>query len=189
MVDEPSTAQPSGAEPSGAQPSGAEPSGAERIQRALTAHNAPDLLYGAVVAGSVLAISSAHAPSSGHVALITAVVTAIYWLAHVYVEAIGNRFQDSAGSMVGRVLGSMRESVEVLFGCVPPIAVFSVAKVLGADISTAALIALWFTVGLLLAAGAGAAYLAGVRGWPLVLESAISGLFGVLVILLKYLLH
>ncbi len=188
-MDEPSTAQPSGAEPSGSEPSGAEPSSSERIQRVLTDHNAPDLLYGAVVAGSVLAISSAHAPTSGHVALVTIAVTAIYWLAHVYVDAVGNRFRDRDRTMFGRVGESMRDSVEVLVGCVPPIAVFAVAKFLGADISTAALIALWFTVALLLVAGAGAAYLAGVRGWPLVLESSISGLFGVFVILLKYLLH
>jgi hypothetical protein len=48
---------------------------------------------------------------------------------------------------------------------------------------------LWFTVGLLLVAGAGAAYLAGVRGRALVLESLIAGGLGILVVLLKYLLH
>jgi hypothetical protein len=159
------------------------------VKRVLTDHNAPDLLYGAVVAGSVFAISSAHAPSSGHVAVVTIVVTAIYWLAHVYVDAVGNRFRDSDRTMFGRVVESMRDSFEVLVGCVPPIAVFGLARLFGADISMAALIALWFTVAVLVVAGAGAAYLAGVRGWPLVLESAISGLFGVLVILLKYLLH
>jgi hypothetical protein len=42
---------------------------------------------------------------------------------------------------------------------------------------------------ILVAAGAGAGYLAGVRGWPLILESAVSGAFGVLVIVLKYFLH
>ncbi len=166
-----------------------DPSGSERVQRVLTAHNAPDLLYGAVVAGSVLAISSAHAPSSGRVALVTVGVTVIYWLAHVYVDAIGNRFRDRDRHMGARIVESMRDSVEVLVGCVPPIVVFIVAKFLGADIATAALIALWFTVALLVVAGAASAYLAGVRGWPLVLESSISGFFGVLVIMLKYLVH
>jgi hypothetical protein len=54
------------------------------VKRVLTDHNAPDLLYGAVVAGSVLAISSAHAPSSGHVAFVTIVVTAIFSVAIYY---------------------------------------------------------------------------------------------------------
>ena len=66
---------------------------------------------------------------------------------------------------------------------------FGVGKLFAADVEHAAFIALWFTAALLVVAGAGSAYLAGVRGWPLVLESTISGLFGVLVVGLKYLLH
>ncbi|HET9649145.1 MAG TPA: hypothetical protein VFP34_13085 [Microlunatus sp.] len=164
-------------------------SGTERAHRLLRSHDAPDLLYGAVVAGSVLAVSSAHAPSSTPVALATIGVTLIYWLAHVYVDAVGNRYRDQGRSMVSRVAESMRDSREVLVGCIPPIAIFLIAKLFGADTSTAALVALWFTAILLVAAGAGAAYLAGVRGLPLVIESAISGMFGLLVVGLKFLLH
>ena len=155
----------------------------------MRAHNAPDLLYGAIVAGSVLAVSSAHAENSARVGVATAVVTAIYWLAHVYVEAIGGGFRDHENPMPRRVVESMRDSIELLAGAIPPIVVFLLAKVLGADVQTAALVALWFTVALLVVAGFGAAYLAGVRGWPLLLESLIAGSFGVLVILLKFLLH
>jgi hypothetical protein len=155
----------------------------------LRAHNAPDLLYGAIVAGSVLAVSSSHAEDSARVAAATAVVTAIYWLAHVYVEAIGGGFRDHGKPMRRRVVESMRDSIELLAGAMPPIVVFLLAKLLGADVQTAALTALWFTVALLVAAGFGAAYLAGVRGWPLLVESLVAGSFGVLVILLKFLLH
>lgn len=88
-----------------------------------------------------------------------------------------------------RIVNAMRESRELLAGALPPIAVFLGARLLGADVQTAAQVALWFTVGLLVLAGAGAAYLAGVRGRMLVAESLIAGGFGLLVILLKYLLH
>jgi hypothetical protein len=164
-------------------------SGTERAHRLVNAHNAPDLLYGAIVAGSVLAVSSAHVPESAHVALAASLVTAIYWLAHVYVEAVGNRFRDREHAIHSRLLLSMRESIEVLFGSVPPILVFLLARAFGADVSHAAQIALWFTVVLLIVAGASAAYLAGARGLALVLEAMVAGAFGVLVILLKYLLH
>lgn len=163
--------------------------GHERVGRLLRAHNAPDLLYGAIVAGSVLAVSSSHAEESARVAVATALVTAIYWLAHVYVEAIGGGFSEQGRPMTRRIAESMRDSVEVLAGAVPPIVVFLLAKLLGADVQTAALTALWFTVALLVVAGFGGAYLAGVRGWPLVVEALIAGSFGVLVILLKFLLH
>jgi hypothetical protein len=163
--------------------------GDHRVGRLLRAHNAPDLMYGAIVAGSVLAVSSSHADESAHVAAATALVTAIYWLAHVYVDAIGGGFRDQGNSMPRRIVLAMRESIELLVGAVPPVLVFLLAKLLGADVQTAALAALWFTVALLAVAGFGAAYLAGVRGWPLVVESLVAGSFGVLVILLKFLLH
>lgn len=164
-------------------------SGSQRVRGVLLNHNAPDLLYGAIVAGSVLAVSSAHAEDSAHVAAATALVTAIYWLAHVYVEAIGGRFRDNDLPMHRRIGQAMHHSLELLVGALPPILVFLGARFLGADVQTAAQIALWITVAMLLVAGAGAAYLAGVRGWALVVESLIAGSFGLLVILLKYLLH
>ena len=155
----------------------------------LLAHDAPDLLYGAIVAGSVLAVSSAHAEDTAHVAVATALVTAIYWLAHVYVDAIGGRFRDNDRPMHRRIVDAMRDTTELLIGAVPPILIFLLARLLGADVQAAAQAALWFTVVMLLVAGAGAAYLAGVRGVTLVVESLIAGSFGLLVILLKYLLH
>jgi hypothetical protein len=161
----------------------------ERVRRVLLAHDAPDLLYGAIVAGSVLAVSSAHAEDTAHVAVATALVTAIYWLAHVYVDAIGGRFRDNDRPMHRRIVDAMRDATELLIGAVPPILVFLLARVLGADVQGAAQAALWFTVVMLLVAGAGAAYLAGVRGVTLVVESLIAGSLGLLVILLKYLLH
>jgi hypothetical protein len=163
--------------------------GVDRAHRLIRAHNAPDLLYGAVVAASVLAVSSVHVEVDAHVALAAGIVTVIYWLTHVYVEAIGNRFADGHSSMWRRVVEAMQDSAEVLMGALPPIAIFTLARLVTHDVERAAEIALWSTVVLLVVAGGGAAFLAGVRGWKLVAEAAVAGCFGVLVILLKYLLH
>jgi hypothetical protein len=84
---------------------------------------------------------------------------------------------------------AVRTNTEVLVGSVPPIGVFWVARLLGAEVTVGAEIALWFTVALLACAGAAAAYLAGVRGLKLLLETLIAGGFGVVVIFLKYALH
>lgn len=119
----------------------------------------------------------------------TALVTSIYWLAHVYVEAIGGRFTEVEAPIHRRIGAAMKEAVEVLIGAVPPILVFLLARFVGADVQQSAQVALWTTVGLLIFAGAAAAYVAGLRGWPLVLDSLVAGCFGLLVIALKYLLH
>ncbi len=149
----------------------------------------PELLYGAVVTGSILAVSSLHGSSADHVALASGGVAIVYWLAHVYVDAVGGRFHDVEHSLHSRIGVAVRTNTEVLVGSLPPIAVFLLARLAGAEVIVAAEIALWFTVGLLACAGAAAAYLAGVRGWRLLLETLVAGGFGVVVIVLKYALH
>lgn len=162
---------------------------AQQARRRLMARRIPDLLYGGVVAGSVLAISSIHAPGGEHVALATAGVTVVYWLAHVYVEAVGGRFEDQENATHVRLATAVKDNVEVLIGAVPPIVVFLLARLLGLDVRGAAWVALWFTFAMLTFAGALAAYLAGARRWALVAEASLAGVFGLLVILLKYALH
>ena len=103
----------------------------------ILAHNASDLLHGAIVAGSVLAVSSAHAEGTTHVAVATGLVTAIYWLAHVYVDAI---VAGSATTTVPCTYGSsmLHGAMEVLVGALPPILIFLPARLLGADVQAAA---------------------------------------------------
>lgn len=159
------------------------------VRRHLALSHAPEMLYGAVVTASVLAVASVHAPPDDRVVVATLVVAVVYWLAHVYVEAVGGRFVDADHSTGSRVLHALDDNWAVLLGSVPPVVVLVVARALGLDGETAAWTALWFTVLLLLGAGGVAAWRAGVRGWALVGETAVAGTFGLLVVLLKYLLH
>jgi len=159
------------------------------LRRHVHARAAPELLYGAVVTGSVLAVSAAHAETADRVAIGAAGVALIYWLAHVYVDAIGGRFADAEHTMNQRLVEALRTNTGVLVGSIPPILVFVLARLVGFDVVTASFVALWFTVVLLAAAGAYAASRAGARGWALALETATAAGFGLVVILLKYLLH
>ena len=149
----------------------------------------PDLLYGGVVAGSILAVSSVHASESQHVALAVAGTAVVYWLAHVYVEAVGGRFTDRDHATHHRLLDAMRDNTEILLGQLPPVLVFLLCRLLGADIQTSALIALVFITIMLAVTGAVAGYLAGARGWPLIGETALAGAMGLVVIAFKFMLH
>jgi hypothetical protein len=162
---------------------------ARESRRLVLARKMPELLYGAVVSSSILAISSLHGPTTEHVAIATLAVTVTYWLAHVYVDAIGGRFEDAEHSTHSRVGHALRENTEILIGALPPILIFLLGQLLGFSVSGAAWIALWFTVALLTGAGAYAAHLAGVRGSALLIETLVGGLFGLIVIALKYFLH
>ena len=159
------------------------------MRRRLLASRIPDLLYGSVVAGSMLAVASIHAPSSEYVAVAVAVVAVVFWLAHVYVEAVGGRFEDHEHAIHVRLVPAARDNIELLLGAAPPLVIFLLCRLLGSDVPTAAWIALWCTTALLAAAGGLAGYLAGARGWALAGETALAGGMGLLVIGLKYLLH
>jgi len=149
----------------------------------------PEMRYGAVVAASVLAVVSVHAPPGDRVVVVTVVVALVYWLAHVYVDAVGGRFVDREHSTGVRVLHALNDNWAVLVGAAPPILVLLLARALGADGETAAWWALWVTGALLVAVGGAAAWRGGARGWALVGEVLVGGCFGVLVVALKYALH
>ncbi|WP_159794268.1 hypothetical protein [Puerhibacterium puerhi] len=157
--------------------------------RRLALPHVPEMLYGAVVTASVLAVFSAHAPETAGVVVATAAVAVVYWLAHVYVDAVGGRFVDPAHPTHVRLATSLAQNWSVLIGSAPPILVLLLARALGAGAQTAAWVALWFTIAMLVAAGGAAAYRAGARGGALVAEALVAGAFGVLVVLLKYALH
>ncbi|WP_029288303.1 hypothetical protein [Cellulomonas sp. HZM] len=159
------------------------------VARQVSPHSASELLYGAIVTASVLAVSSLHPGPGGHVVLAAGVVTLVYWLAHVYVDAVGGRFLDPEHSTTRRLGHALRSNWGVLLGGVPPIVVYVVARLLGASVPGAAWVAMWFTVGLLMTAGGFAAYRAGRRGFALVSEIAVCGCFGLAVIAMKYALH
>ncbi|RXR27097.1 hypothetical protein EQW78_01835 [Oerskovia turbata] len=148
-----------------------------------------DFLYGAVVSGFMLAVSSTHSASDDFVILAVAGVLVGYWAAHVYVSAIGGRFRDSDHTIAERLRLAASEEVWVLIGGVPALAVFLVGRVFGLGVTDSALIALWFTVLMLGVVGHLAAHRAGVRGWALTVETAVAAGFGLLIIGLKTLLH
>ncbi|HZA31510.1 MAG TPA: hypothetical protein VE462_08345 [Propionibacteriaceae bacterium] len=170
-------------------PSAASEGATEELQRVQRAEKVSELLYGAVVSASILAISSLHGPTSERVALATLGGCITYWLAHVYVDAIGGRFRDPEHSAHARLRKALIGNTEILVGSLPPIIVFVLGQLLGLGISGSAWLALWFTVAMLTGTAAYAAHLAGVRGVDLAVETLAAGVLGLLVIGLKYVLH
>lgn len=148
-----------------------------------------EFLYGALVSGSILAVSSAHAEDSTSVLFATGLVNITYWLAHVYVDAVGGRFRDHQHSTGWRLAHALRNNTGVIVGSLPPMIVFAVCRLFGLDLPTSAWTALWFTVALLGGVGFYAAHRAGARRWALAGETAIAVGFGMVIILLKIVLH
>jgi hypothetical protein len=147
------------------------------------------LLYGALIAASVLATASAHAGSFEHIAVATTMVLAVYWLAHVYIEAQSLQLAGDERHFLRRLAHTAATESSVVKGGVPAIAVFVLTDRLGLSSTDAATVAVYFSILVLGCAGYLTAHQAGRRGLPLLVDAAAAGLFGVLVIVMKALLH
>jgi len=159
-----------------------------RVGRFLHSKGPAEVLYGALVSSVVLAATSAGAQTGELVALATAMVSVTYWLAHVYADAIGGRFEDTDHSTHHRLRHALKNNTGVLLGSLPVLVVFIIGRLIGLDVQDSAFLSLWFTVAMLAAVAAFAAHRAGVRGAALLGETALAGAFGLLVILLKLIL-
>lgn len=147
------------------------------------------LLYGAIVSASVLASVSAHAEDYDTVVLTTAGVLGIYWLAHVYIAAQSLHIAGDQRHVLHLTLVAAGHESSVLKGGVPAIAVYTVAVLLGLGKPTAALAAVWFSVALLIGVGYLAAHRSGRTGGAALVDAGVAGLFGLVVVLGKTLLH
>jgi len=161
-----------------------------RVAAELRAADDPaGLLYGALIAASVLATASAHTDDFTHVAFATCFVLGVYWLAHVYIEAQSLQLAgDSRGFPRRLAHMAVRES-SVIKGGLPATAVYILVDALGASTKTAAAVAVYFSVAVLLYVGYLTARRAGRHGWASAADAAVGGAFGLLVILAKTLLH
>lgn len=159
-----------------------------RVGRFLHSKGPAEMLYGALVSSVVLAATSAGAKTGELVALATAMVSVTYWLAHVYADAVGGRFEDTDHSTHHRLRHALKNNTGVLLGSLPVLVVFILGRVLGMTVANSAFLALWFTVAMLAGVAAFAAHRAGVRGAALLGETALAAGFGLLVIALKLIL-
>ncbi|ERK73601.1 hypothetical protein [Leifsonia aquatica] len=166
-----------------------------RVQRALWRHwGTPAAIYGTIVYASVVAASSLehdHPDSALRILAFSLISIVVFWLAHVYSTALG--FHGDAAHVRDRLRDSLRhamaESAGMLEAAVIPSVPLLLATLGVLDAETAVTIALWLAV-LMLALLGYLVFL--VRGRPVgicLLGAVITGLFGVVVILLKIALH
>lgn len=162
---------------------------AQRVHRVVGTPDPAGLLYGALVAASVLATASLHSPAFTRVALATTAVLGIYWLAHVYIAAQTLQVAGDARHFIRRLAHTGVHEAAVIEGGLPAVSVYVVVNLAGATSQTAATVAVWFSVAVLTAAGFVNARRAGRHGLVGLVDAAAAGAFGVLVIVAKAALH
>ena len=159
------------------------------VTRRIASGNPAHLLYGAIISASVLATASAHSDEFDYVALATAVALGVYWLAHVYVAAHSRQFHSGTRHLVARIALAAGHESGVLKGGLPAIVVYLLGIVVGLPAGAAAEAAVYFSVALLMWLGYLTAHQVGRTGPAALVDAALAGLFGLVLIAAKALLH
>jgi hypothetical protein len=142
-----------------------------------------------VVSASVLASVSAHAEDFDFVLIATTGAVGIYWLAHVYIAAQSLHLAGDRRHLLRLAVSAAGHESSVLKGGVPAILVYAVGFFAGLGKARAAEVAVYFSVVLLVAVGYLAAHRTGRTGMAALVDASVAGLFGVLVVVAKTLLH
>jgi hypothetical protein len=153
-----------------------------------TSGSATEAVYGLILATSVIAVSY-DASDAGPVALAVLVTAVVFWLAHVYAHLLGRGVSEEPGPTRADIARALREHWSLVAVVVPLVLVLGLGAI-GAIPDRAALVAA-MAIALIELAAAGA-YAAITRGasppWTIV-SAAIALALGLLVVLLKVLVH
>lgn len=149
---------------------------------------AEGLITGTVVCAAAIAYGAGHLDTTGTLCLAILGTVLVYWLAHLHAETIGSALTHGHHPMLA-LRHALSATWPIAGVSVLPVGILLVAELFGADLRTAAWVALIATIGLLTVYS----YLAGARGGldargRLVSAAAGAGL-GILVALLKVALH
>ncbi|MEP9361337.1 hypothetical protein ABLE68_00120 [Nocardioides sp. CN2-186] len=146
------------------------------------------VITGTVVCAAAIAYSAGHTKSIATLSALILGTVIVYWLAHLHAVTIG-RAVNHRHHPLAAFEHALAETWPIAGASIVPLGVLLVAALLGAELKTAAWIALIASIALLTAYS----YVAGARGglglWGR-LGSAVAGLaLGLLVVLLKVSLH
>ena len=170
-------------------PDAAQPSSTDSDTAVIARTNWADVLYGAVLTASVIAVVSSHPESTARLELAVVFALFVYWMAHVYCRVLAARLGMHRTPLGRQLRSALTRESAILIGGLPGVAVPLVCRLFGIDISVAADLTLWTIVILLFGVGLAAGSRSGARPVVVLLQASASAALGLLVVLLKVALH
>jgi hypothetical protein len=146
-------------------------------------------VYGLITVGALLAAEGTSRESYGDTVAAVAVALAVYWLAHGYAEFTARRLRDGERLTVAGFARTMVQELAILAGATLPLLAVLIAWAAGAGLGTAIEAAVWTAAGSIVVIEVISGLRAELGGRELLIQAAIGASLGLLVIVLRLLLH
>jgi hypothetical protein len=151
--------------------------------------NAAGLIYGTILVATLLSAESALQQTYAKTVLGVVVAITTYWLALAYARFTGERLEQGTRATVGRMASAAVHELTVLYGAAVPFVALIAFWIGGASLDTAVLAAIYFADAAIIGTEILIGVRAGLKGAALIGQAAVGGVLGVLVLLLRLLLH
>jgi hypothetical protein len=144
-------------------------------------------IYGVIIGAAVMATS--HGKTSTAVAVSVLVTLTIYWAAERYARLVAERIHDGRGPTWHEVRVQLTSGWAIVTASVLPLGVLVLGDLLGFETAVAVSVALASSTLLLLGAGWEIGREANLGLWERIAMAIAAGAFGVMMAVLKALLH
>lgn len=149
---------------------------------------AEGLITGTVVCAAAIAYGAAKSDTTGTLCVVILGTVTVYWLAHLHAETLGSALTHRHHPMLA-LRHALAATWPIAGVSVLPVGILLLAELLGAELRTAAWVALIATIGLLTAYSYMAGARSGLDARGRVVSAAAGAGLGILVALLKIALH
>ena len=146
-------------------------------------------VYGTISVGALLAAESAHQETYLATVAAVTITLVIYVLIHAYSDYTGERLREGEPLKLRALATTVVAESWLVVGAALPLLSLLVCWVLGASLSTAVTVAVWTSAAMVLIIETVSGLLAGATGRDLAVDVAVGAMFGVMVIVLRLVLH
>jgi hypothetical protein len=146
-------------------------------------------VYGTIVCGALLAAESAHQETYLETVVSVVLALIVYWMAHTYSDVTGERLSRGTLLSLRELRLSAFNELPILTGGALPLIVLIILWIAGASLTTALTWAVYSCAIVIVLVEIGAGIATHLRGWHLAGQIAFGALLGLLVIVLKIILH
>ena len=151
--------------------------------------NAGGLIHGTLVVGALLAAESARRENFPETIGAVALALLLYWLAHAYSDFTEHRLQHSEGLEMGRLGRTLVQELTILAGAVMPLVALLICWAVGATLVDAVTAAVWVSVAMIVTIEVIAGVRADLTNRQLAVQALFGISFGLMIIVLRIVLH